>query len=534
MINSPGQSEVLNTLWQTLYQRYQSNIQELSEENELSLESLRLCLCDLFLTLSNKKDGLLSRAKSEEERTVILQATRVAKYMYQAVYGMNFLELHQEFVAKNSDPSQYATKPKLQSAITSAGMQSIMADIKNIFDPTVSPSMLSALKLEEENIKGRIIAQLEEGPITRTETLKMLIFIKNIQREAIGRATYDCQVQNITQFPNALHSSITADKKRFQFMVHSGGHYTAVECAIKDGVKQAIVMDAAQDQRSEKICKILEKQGFQVTFCGNPNLTERVQYDSVNCSFFSYDHLVASSRIESFFERVNKAPHTIENGRKFVSWKEMPGAFIRNAQSISFLKTAIRDNPRLAGSTIVLDDTERSKPSRRVSVLHRYLDMNAIENEEGKRLQKGITKVRVRAKLKVESHLESLSDKDLLTLFHGTKEEYQQLLNGMKVIEVQFQQFLDVIDELSDRSSSSYSSDSDSYESDSSVASSSFESNSSSPSMSRSSSPNNEMLHAAASEGQEMAEQISRTITERAQEIGQQLSERLSAKPKMR
>ncbi len=529
MAASGPSNQAINTLWDTLYKRYQANVQELSEDNELDLESLRLCLCDLFLTLSNKKDGLLSKAKTAEEREAIEQAARVAKYLYQAVYGMNFFELHKEFVVKNADPNLYARKPKLQAAMTSPAMQLIMNDVKNMFDPKVSASMLEAFKLEEANIKGRVIAQLEEGALTRTETLKILIFLKNIQREAIGRKTYDCQVQNITQFPNALHDAITADKKRFQFMVHSGGHYTAVECAIKDGIKQAIVMDAAQDQRSEKICKILEKQGFQVTYCGNPKMTERVQYDSVNCSFFSYDHLVASSRMESFFERVNKAPHTVENGRKYVSWKEMPAAFIRNAQSITFLKTAIRDNPSLAAGSVDLDDTERAAPNRRVSVLHRYLDMNAIETEEGKRLQKGITKVRVRAKHKVESHLESLSDKDLLTLFHGTKAEYQGMLDAMKSLEVQFQQFLDVIDELSDRSTSSNSSDSDSYESDNS-----FESTHSSPSLSRSSSPNNEALHAAWAEGQEVVGEVEKTITERAKEIEQQLATRLTAKPKLR
>jgi hypothetical protein len=213
-------------------------------------------------------------------------------------------------------------------------------------------------------------------------------------------------------------------------------------------------MDAAQDNKRKEACKILESQGFEVTLCGNPEGEDRIQQDAENCSFYSYDHLVNSSRIDDFFERVYKAPYKNEEGRKYVLWREMPATFIKNAQSITYLKKAYEKNPSLPASPVELDDSERGK---KMTVLHQYLDKNAGVTSEGKRQQKGINRIRARAKMNAEINLKELSEADLKKVLHGKKEEYLELLDKMKDLEKVHQEFVGVMDELSDRSSSSES-----------------------------------------------------------------------------
>ncbi len=147
---------------------------------------------------------------------------------------------------------------------------------------------------------------------------------------------------------------------RFQIKINNRSHYTVVDVQLdRDSQsnamkKKCFIMDAAQDPRLYAVYHVFSDQGFKVYIAGKDS--EAIQLDKFSCSIFAYGLAVASSKDFGLFDLLEqkKEPEEklekekakegdeeeeeIKNDElpKFVSWLNLPGQYVRNAQSASF------------------------------------------------------------------------------------------------------------------------------------------------------------------------------------------------------
>lgn len=423
--------------WDKIRDRKLASMTQMGADPEFSLEDFRLELLDMIISFENKIAGMELDAKDK----------KFIHAVYQAVYGKSMYKLYEDFcenptLGKHSEKIQYFTD-----------------DLKKIFDPTQNAGFNRAINAEMQGLKGRMVAQMEEGAITRTESLKLLILIKSSHRRALGKPPFDCEVADITELEDVINRNLSSNEDaRCQIILHNTGHYTAVDCRKKNGVKEAIIMDAGQDDRMEEVKKELEEKGFKVTIIGKPeekeidkpNVKERIQFDHVNCAFFSYDNLVASSRIPTFFEDLAKGPHQEQDGVMYVPWKEMPAAIIRNAQSVSFMDNAVKAKPKLGNEPVYMSSF--AIQSSRPMALFQYADVFS-DRSSGKQKQTGIQDFRRDQKRKMENYLEKLSDQELVDVVKEFRKGIPKSIAKIEDITATHQLMTDVMSELESRSS---------------------------------------------------------------------------------
>lgn len=255
--------------------------------------------------------------------------------------------------------------------------------------------------LEGEILQGKIIADLEAGAVNRDSLMALMISLKK------GKyADFDCYTVDFCDLPECLealkHRLDQTEGKQIQLLVRSDVHYTAVIVNSNQGVLQAAVMDAAKDQRAEGIAKHLKRLNCQKVFV--VGFEDRIQFDSYNCGFFSFDSAFQAYKYKAFFELLNTLPVQCKGELHSIAWKDMPPIFVRNTTSTSFVRSYAAKN-----EIYKLDDTFET-----------YLNKHIVQVDIGKGTPTNMHSVlatRVKKEgMKIQEIMSKLSHQELLAI----------------------------------------------------------------------------------------------------------------------
>lgn len=182
---------------------------------------------------------------------------------------------------------------------------------------------------ETGELKEKIHESITPSPMNR-DSLMRLVANKKMKKHT----ELDCYVVTPSEFKDILsYASQLQGNCRFQFLVRSDAHYTAVDVEIKAGKMRAAVMDAGGDPSCLELVKALKSaNGSPVYLLG---ALDAIQSDRYNCSFFSMDTVVKSSKDPKFFDSLK--PVQEAGGISLVRWDSLPPRFVKNATSTTYL-----------------------------------------------------------------------------------------------------------------------------------------------------------------------------------------------------
>lgn len=167
---------------------------------------------------------------------------------------------------------------------------------------------------------------------------------------------------------------------RYQLIINSNGHYTAVDIDKRDDKKSLIVLDAVNDPRCDDFLmnsEIYEKGYKLIRAMGlSWDSKSELQKDGYSCSLFAFDHCVQLSyTIPDFHaELESKGKATRNPKRRYVFWDDFPPNFVWNAQSIKFL-TAYEE--KMKDSISSLDEIMPNELS-----YHQYINLGICTHSD--------------------------------------------------------------------------------------------------------------------------------------------------------
>lgn len=197
--------------------------------------------------------------------------------------------------------------------------------------------------VETDVLKAQIANEsLKPGAMNRDGLMRILAYTKKAKHPQL-----ECYVVDQNEFKDIMaYASLLKSKKqdcRFQILVRSDVHYTAVDIEIKGGAMRTAVMDAAGDESSIALANHLKSIGAdEIYILGR---LDQIQYDRYNCSFFSLDTVVKSSQVPNFFDLLRSKTAEVKEGVNMVAWKDLPPRFVKNATSTTFMKKYYSTNP---------------------------------------------------------------------------------------------------------------------------------------------------------------------------------------------
>ncbi|CUI16227.1 hypothetical protein PNK_0599 [Candidatus Protochlamydia naegleriophila] len=194
---------------------------------------------------------------------------------------------------------------------------------------------------EGKVLQEKVIGDLQEYAVNRDSLMALMIRSKKEKSSGFNCYTVDaCDLQECLENLKRLFSQKGA--QQIQLLVRNDVHYTAVIVESNEGVLQAAVMDAAKDKRGVQIALFLKKLNYEKVFIVGDE--DRIQFDSYNCSFFSFDSVFQAYKHGAFFNMLNSIPAKNKGELFSVAWKDMPPSFVRNATSTSFVQAYAAKN----------------------------------------------------------------------------------------------------------------------------------------------------------------------------------------------
>lgn len=132
---------------------------------------------------------------------------------------------------------------------------------------------------------------------------------------------------------------------RMHLIVEKEGHYCAVDLLQQDDHKSCIILDAANDETSQKIAAELSAQGFTVMRASGLDhdhyADQNLQTDTLNSSLFALDHGILLSQAPNDLHATLQTQTT----EGHFPWEALPAPFLRNAQSVDFLEQYLQKHP---------------------------------------------------------------------------------------------------------------------------------------------------------------------------------------------
>lgn len=224
-------------------------------------------------------------------------------------------------------------------------------DLAEIFTKNDAEFSIEELfEKETAEIKEVMAKSLTPAPVNRDSLMRLLVSKKMVKHPHM-----DCDVVTASEFKEILSYASRLKTGRFQFLVRSKVHYTAVDVEIKEGVLRAAVMDAGGDGSALELAKALKAaQAQEVYLLG---ALDAIQKDLYNCSFFSLDTVVKSSKDPNFFNLLNRHRVDEKAGIVLVRWDSLPPRFVKNSTSTSYLKEYFDKHPETKTATYKKEKT---------------------------------------------------------------------------------------------------------------------------------------------------------------------------------
>jgi hypothetical protein len=255
-------------------------------------------------------------------------------------------QLQNDFKSKtlHENLDKYAFEAKQQPRIAPSplliGNQSIFPLLQN------HPESHALYMNEEEKVSEKVLNQATPLAMNRNEMLRILVDEKKISRSKKGR-DFNCFVLDIHELSFLLKIATKASMdiaipKRFQIAVVQSVHYTGLDILISKIGNQALILDAALDDKYLDVSAALAKFSFSKVWASGIDDPKAfgIQKDADSCAYCTFDHLVKSSKRENLFGELEKLPsdYSQEDRVHYIDWKYFPGTFLKHVQSISIFE----------------------------------------------------------------------------------------------------------------------------------------------------------------------------------------------------
>lgn len=229
-----------------------------------------------------------------------------------------------------------------ESKKTTESLRVYFSDFFHVNDPFIQ----SRLKVQGHMKDGELqpfmsTKDIKQGLLNATDLDKIderfsrVAIQLRIERERQLNPLKNIQLLDIADLHAHFASIDTKKDQRYQLIVDNNGHYTPVDIFVKNGVKQCIILDAANDPRMNDINEIAKIYDFkQIYMPVAREENKQLQQDLCSCPVFAFDYSDQLSQMsEGIYDDLSSK---LEDGQLY--FDSLPPNLVRNAQSMKFLE----------------------------------------------------------------------------------------------------------------------------------------------------------------------------------------------------